>query len=407
MDIFKQRKDESNLGWKHRLMIAKVDKEINISWDKLKDLLQLDMRTDYISKMAFAIHEYHKNADKTMREKAEIYVNELISQRVKEAEEAEYKSEKKKMQFFDQRRERNHIVRWEQRFEHFESEIIKSIENLAIERPIEWKQEDVTFNIVSSYREGALVISDLHKGLFAKNHWNTLNDEEFNRRMERLVKKTIEHSIEHGVRTLNVFGIGDFVNGLIHVTTRIANSEDVITQTMKVCEILSLVMARFSSIFDKVNYYHCRGNHDRVTANKKDELAKESFADFIPFYMKARLSHVKNFEIMENEIDDEIIIAKICGKTIFATHGHKDRIGSIVQNLALMTKIIPDYVLMGHYHHHEENEVQGVEVMINSSFSGVDDYAIDIRKTSHPAQKLLIFDNEEGRLCTYNIRLNI
>lgn len=407
VNFLKQKEGERFLDWKHRIYIAKVNQDIKENWAEIKELLKIETSIDSMRKHANGIHEYYTSNIGKMEKEASEYVESLIASRVGEIEEAEYKNEKKKWQFFDQRRERNHIMRWEERFDHFRDEIIKSIKFLAEESPIEWKNQNIPFNVVSSYREGALIISDWHRGLSTSNYWNTFNNEEFDKRVERLVEKTIQYSVENGVRVLNVFGIGDFVNGIIHVTTRISNTEDIITQTMKVCEILSLVMARFANIFDKVNYYHCRGNHDRVSADKREELARESFADFIPFYMKSRLSHVKNFEIKVNVIDDEIITTEICGKKIIATHGHRDRISNVVENLSLMTKIIPDFIFMGHYHHHEENEVQGIEVIINSSFSGVDDYAKEIRKTSKPAQKLIIFDDKEGRLCTYNIGLNI
>jgi hypothetical protein len=67
----------------------------------------------------------------------------------------------------------------------------------------------------------------------------------------------------------------------------------------------------------------------------------------------------------------------------------------------------PICVIMGHLHHHKETEVHGVEVIVNPSFSGVDDFSVNNRKTAKPAQKLIIFDPVEGRLCTYSIRLDI
>jgi UDP-2,3-diacylglucosamine pyrophosphatase LpxH len=69
-----------------------------------------------------------------------------------------------------------------------------------------------------------------------------------------------------------------------------------------------------------------------------------------------------------------------------------------------MTKSFADYIIMGHTHHHEENEDHGVEIIVNRSFSGVDDYAKDIRRTSKPAQMFIVFDKEEGRLASYDIK---
>ena len=71
-----------------------------------------------------------------------------------------------------------------------------------------------------------------------------------------------------------------------------------------------------------------------------------------------------------------------------------------------MLKLFPSMVVMGHVHHSEENEVFSVPIVVNSSLSGVDSYAKDLRMTSMPSQKLIIFENtDDWRVCTYNIHL--
>jgi predicted phosphodiesterase len=174
---------------------------------------------------------------------------------------------------------------------------------------------------------------------------------------------------------------------------------------MQISEILAEVLVELCNEFETVKLYNVRGNHDRVTPNKKDEIAKESFNDLVPWYLKARLSHVGNLEFVENKFDDEIIVANILGHNVFGVHGHKDKVANVTHNLTMMTKIFPEYIVMGHTHHHEENEDHGVEVIVNRCFSGVDDYAKELRRTSKAAQKLIIFDKHEGRLCSYDIKL--
>ena len=92
------------------------------------------------------------------------------------------------------------------------------------------------------------------------------------------------------------------------------------------------------------------------------------------------------------------------GQTIFAAHGHKDKPATAVEHLSLLLKTFPDMVLLGHYHSAAEREIQGAEVIVNGSLCGTDDYAMSLRRTSKPSQKLLVI-NREGRLCTYNITL--
>ena len=67
-------------------------------------------------------------------------------------------------------------------------------------------------------REGALLLSDWHKGQFTSNHWNLYNDVEFKKRIEILVSKAIAYGHVNQVRCMHVFTLGDLINGLIHVT---------------------------------------------------------------------------------------------------------------------------------------------------------------------------------------------
>jgi UDP-2,3-diacylglucosamine pyrophosphatase LpxH len=256
-------------------------------------------------------------------------------------------------------------------------------------------------------REAILVISDSHVGLKAKNHWNSYDMDEFIKRIQRLIAKAIEYCKAHGVYKLKVFLLGDIINGLIHITTRINNQEDVIEQTMKAAEVIAEALTKLSTEIQIVEIFSARGNHDRVTPNKKEEIRSESFMDIIPWYLKARLKPINNIVLFDNEVDDETIITEVCGNLVYSVHGHRDGVESVVADLTLMFDKKPICVIMGHLHHHKETEVHGVEVIVNPSFSGVDDFSVNNRKTAKPAQKLIIFDPVEGRLCTYSIRLDI
>jgi predicted phosphodiesterase len=396
-DILKRQKDESFKAYLVRLWANKD--EYGIDKYKIADLLNIDYGSNFDeSKWRKDYYQYLNWRD--------FYISENLEEGiVKKYEELRIESEKEKIRKQDQKREYQKLIREQARIDHVREELIKEVKQLNKTKPMKWYERATYPN--DENRESLLLLSDIHYGLFAQNYWNSFDNEEFKRRMKKLISKTITYSKENKVKTLHLFLLGDLINGLIHTITRINNTEDAVTQTIHISEILSEVITTLTNEFEAVKLYSVRGNHDRVTPNKKDEIAKESFNDLIPWYLKARLSHVQNLEFVKNEVDDEIIITNIADQTIFGIHGHKDKVSNVVQNLTLMTKVFPNYVAMGHTHHHEENEEHGVEVIVNSSFSGVDEYAKDIRKTSKPAQKLIIFDKDETRLTTYNIRLDL
>lgn len=384
-----RRNNESDIDYQYR--ICDKRNEYGLDWKSVADVLNEVLNEN---KNKDTYRKWH-----TSFKQGFMYSLDKFSNVPPELDEIK----KERMNLADERRMKNANLRYDARFERVHEDIERSVEMIAKQKPLQWQQP---YLADYTHKEGLAIFSDWHKGLFTRNYWNNFDNDEFNRRVEKLASRVIYHGIENDISKLHVFVSGDLVNGWIHVTTRINATEDVVTQTQSVSETLAEVLNRFANEFAEVHVYFCRGNHDRVSPNRSDEIAKESFADFIPWYLKARLSHVENVYFNTNTYDDEIINANIAGNIVFGVHGHRDKISNVAQNLTMMTKVVPNYITLGHYHHHEELEVHGVEVIMNSSLSGVDSYAKELRLTGKPAQKMIIFDDKEGRICTYNIRLD-
>ncbi|MED1125398.1 metallophosphoesterase [Bacillus atrophaeus] len=399
---YMQRPEEDTLDWKYRLILGKANKEVKLNWNEIANLLGLNCSGEYLRKTAYGILEYVRwQEEQQLQNEDEDTVFESI-EAINKLEEKRMALERTKIQAQDQKRQVKALLREWARAEKIKDDIQKAVADVAKMKPIKIKPKTKTSNHT---REGAVLFSDWHRGTKSNHYWNLFTDVEYEKRIKKLVEKTIIYGHEQKIKTLHVFLMGDLINGLIHVTTRIENMEDIVKSTKVVAETIVQVLAKFADEFDEIKVYSARGNHDRVTPNKAESVSKESFFDFIPWYLEARVGHIENIEFKENEYDDEIIVTEICGQNVFAVHGHKDKMNNVVSNLSQMIKIFPDYVFMGHYHHHEENEFHMCEVIINSSLSGTDEYAKDLRRTSKAAQKFIIFDKDEGRLCTYNIRL--
>ncbi|MGG1664517.1 metallophosphoesterase [Brevibacillus sp. NRS-1366] len=308
--------------------------------------------------------------------------------------------EKTKYQVQDQKREFRNLIRNDARFDHLKDELFKAVKEVALLKPLNWRRPYQS----NGNKEALVLFSDWHYGIESDNFFNKFNPDIFHDRVKELVHKTIEYGKLHGVKKLHVFNLGDIVSGILHVSVRVQNSEDIISQVKVVSEVMSEVLAKFASEFEEVKFYSVRGNHDRVTSNKHDAISKESFADIVPWFVQARTNQIPNLEVMNNTYDDEMIVAEVSGHTVIGTHGHKDKVSEVAQNLTVMLKLFPVAVCMGHYHHNWEKEFNGIDVIVNPSLSGTDEYARDIRKISKPAQKMLIFD-ETGQICTYKILL--
>ena len=392
---YNQQPGESMSDWKFRLILGKRDGNVDMTWSDICKTLGLNYNSEAMRKIATGITAYRDY----MKEKNQLCLDEAPQSAIDAIDDKRFELHRMKIQMQDQKRELNKKLREWARADHLQSEIVKAIKNME---PIDL--EPCKKPLQLGQNEGVLLLSDWHVGMVTDNFDNTFNDVVLQERVKKLIERTLEYGKLHKVGVMHVFALGDLINGLIHVTTRIKNEEDAVRQTMHAAELVAYVLGRLSEEFPDVRIYFSRGNHDRVSANVKESIPRESFSDLIEWYIKARLAENENVRVFENDVDDEIIVANICGQTVFAVHGHKDKPQKAVQNLSLALKTFPDYVFMGHFHAAAEQDVQGAEVVVNGCLCGTDDYAKKLRKVSKPTQKFMVF-NDDGRLCTYNIYL--
>jgi hypothetical protein len=389
--------NESFLDYTERLIEAKENNLIDIDKAEIWDILFGEkVSSDHARKSLFAVKKL------ITRLRDEGYENITEGDALKELEIKKQQFEKEKIKFQDQRREYYKLLRIDARFEHLQEQLEKYAQEIAEKKPLVW----YPVNNGLSNKEGVLLCSDWHSELEVDNFMNKFNKEEFLRRINKLVAKTIEYGKLHNIKTLHVFNLGDLLAGIIHLNIRIANNELTVSQTMFIGELLAEILSKFANEFENVKFYNVLDNHSRVFANKEESLAGESFARFFPWYLKPRLKDFENIEIVKNELDEDIIVTEICEKVCFAVHGHRDSLKSVVNDLSMMVRKIPDYVFVSHWHHNIEDEIHSCEVIVNQSLIGVDDHSKNIRKTSKPAQKFMIFNKEDGRECSYSIRLD-
>lgn len=403
MDNYLRKENETKFEHKLRLILLKLDKNIDLDWAEIADFIGENCSGDHLRKTAYGIKEAYEHYQEKIKN------GSLQNDFLIDINEKIFQYEKEKIKVRDQKRELNNILRETARLEYIQEYIREVIENNS-EKDNFLLDKNIVYG---NNKEAMLILSDWHVGLFAHSYWNNFDSDELILRVNELTNETIYHCKNNDVKTIHLMLCGDLISGLIHLTTRINNTEDVIEQTNLCARIIAEMIAKFSDNFEEVKFYNVLGNHDRVTANKKDEVAKESFAKLFPdqmeleLYRKYDYINRKNIEIIENIFDDEIAMAEVCGKIVFGVHGHRDKMSTVAKDLTLMTQLIPDYIVMGHTHRNASDEDHCVEIIVNPSLSGVDSYAKEIRKTSKPAQKLLIFNDKKGLECTYSIRLDI
>jgi hypothetical protein len=336
----------------------------------------------------------------------EANVDKIIGDNAYSAELQEQLDEiyKAKRQLFDQRREYNKILTSDARADHLTEKLIEAANAV----PLKDYSNIFTFKSGASNEEAILLLSDWHYGQVSNNIWNQYDTNIFLQRVSKLFDKVSSALMEHEIKTLHVVLLGDFVNGAIHTGCRVASEENTCDQLMHASEILANLINSLSVYVDKVNVHSTYGNHARTIQNKNDSIHADNMERVIPWWLKQRLTNNKKVNIVDSEFY-EFICFNVCGYNVVCCHGDLDRfkdLGVIVNSLFTKKygKSI-DYTFSGDKHHLEAFEQFGVESALVGSLCGTDEYANNKRLYSNPMQTLCIFTPEDGKLCTYNIKL--
>ena len=310
-----------------------------------------------------------------------------------------------KKQFEDQRREHKKLWTVEARFRNLTEKMTDAVNHLCEIKPL-------VFNntlVASGHKDAVLCLADWHLGMVTENIWNKYNVEICHQRVIQLVEKTIQYLRQHNIDTLHVLLLGDAAHGAIHTSCRVASEEEVCDQLMQVSELIAEVVNRLSEEVDQVNVYSTYGNHLRTIQNKNDSSHSDNMEKIIPWYLEQRLQNNNRINIIRSDYY-EFIYLNVFGYDIVAAHGDLEKFKSFgITVNTLFTKKYGktiDYTISADKHHIEEFETMGIESVLVRSLCGTDAYANSIRAYSAPGQTLMIFSPEEGRECTYNIKLD-
>lgn len=324
---------------------------------------------------------------------------------LKEVREAKDELYKIKRQVSDQRREYNKLLVSDARADNLTSNLIEIAKQLNEKKPLDFNKYIIDY----SEKEAVLCLADWHYGMTTDNIWNTYNTDVCKQRVVKLITKTIEYIKIHKIKTLHILLLGDSAHGAIHNSCRVSAEENTSDQLMHVAEILAESIGKLSENVFNTKVYSTYGNHLRTIQDKKDSVHSDNMEKIIPWWLKQRLQNNKNIEIIDSEFK-EFIKLNVLGYNICCTHGDLDKFKDIgVTMNTIFTKLYNetiDYTISADKHHLEEFERFDIESILVRSLCGTDDYANDGRLYSKAGQTLMIFSKNEGRECTYNIKLN-
>ena len=300
-----------------------------------------------------------------------------------EAKVREYLKERQRLR--DERGEYARLLRDEARVEAFKEAVAEAARGLKPLLPPTQRPKAV------GEVEAVALFSDLHIGVQISDYCNVYDADVAAERVAKWADAVVAHCRANGVSRLNVLNLGDLIQGVIHVTLRLQQQFDVVSQVMRAGELLAEALGRLQAAAPQVVYRSCTDNHSRVVADKTQSIEKENLGRLIDWFIAERLKGT-SIEIEDDNLSPDLGRFKLMnGKTAMFSHGHLDPKNKVFQNYVGATREFVDYIFLGHYHCSEQKHYQNCAVFINGSIVGPDQYARDNRLFGDPSQKLVVF----------------
>lgn len=306
--------------------------------------------------------------------------------------------------------ERNKKDRIESRQELYYEQIGSLVNTLPLPEFVLWDSDEEN-NEEEIY---VLALSDLHAGATFVSMYNEYSLEIMKERFEFLLYKMEQFIKQHKVKKIYVVGLGDFIQGCIHLNDLRINDTSVVKATIQVSRIVAQFLNNLSK-FTIVNYHHViTSNHSqmRYLGTKASELMDEDMEYIIGHYIKDLLANNNRIEVIVSEEHCDYIILPILGWNIICMHGHQIKnLDNVLSNLSDKLDTNVDYLLLGHFHNMKilsgmEKCTYDTEVLIAPSFVGSDPYSDTIFKGSKAAAVVYGFHEYEGHNETYKFILN-
>ena len=397
MELLK-RETESDFEYKIRLCNAKLNKEIDLDWIEIVQLLGLSCSSDHLRKLAYG---YKECADYISQSKEDnITDNEVL----KLIEEKRVALEIERIKLQTTKLEYNRNLRIDSRQELLYENIKDAQERIPLPN-----FQDIPLE----YIEGSYVLcwTDLHYGAKFVSENNSYSREECKRRLEYLASKVKNMCVEKGIGNLHICGLSDDIQGLLRITDVKINDIPVVESVVEVSRLLASIL---SSISEKTNitYYHTMAsNHSQTRPiTGKADLIKEDLEVIIGNYIQDLVSDNDRIEVVLSKKDYHSI--QIEGQNILLMHGHQTKsIKDIIKDYSMLHRRFYDIAFIGHYHGGQtistgESVNGNTEIFVIPSIVGSDPYSDSLKVGAKSMAKMFKLEKGNGIVENYTFVLN-
>lgn len=397
---FKRLENENEEQYIWRICQAKDNGLLEADWCQIADMINAEFRDDESEFRNESAYRKPYQQAKRFYE-AGVFQKYIHSSYIDELRSEKHELRKEKQKLFDERVALNKILRENARTEEDLARLEKIIKESSRQTLLPVAHERPTLD-----NDVFICLSDFHVGMNANSAFGSYNSEIAEKRLSEYLNSILEIATLHRSENAYVALLGDLLNGEIHFTTQLQNRENVTEQIQKCGELISAFVYELSKHFDHVYVNGVAGNHSR-TSFKDQVLRNNRLDNLIPWYMKAKLSHLTNVSFIDDHnYDSTIGNCDIRGNNYLLVHGDFDSFSeSGVSKLVMMLGYKPCGIFFGHMHHCSYDDISGVKIVRSGSFCGTpDDYTISKRIVGKPQQMVCVI-NQNGIKACYPIDL--
>ena len=369
----------------------KLEGRLDIEWDEIKEKYNIPYAADVIRKAngtLFGGYAVKKYIDE--KRPAPCESNIIIDIR------------KEKQKLFDERAALNKIKRDEARIE----EDIETMKRLISETGRE-KYKPVVTKSIDGDSDMIICLSDLHIGEDISSIGGEYNSDVAKERLNEYLAQLIKIQERNNCKNAYVLLLGDLISGNIHLTVQLQNRENAVEQVMKASELVADFLYELCSHFENVYVNNVGGNHSRINI-KENVLRNERLDSLIPWYLKAKLSHLTNIIFIdEHNYDPTIGSITVRGKEYLLVHGDFDDFSQAgVAKLVLMIGHTVEGIFYGHLHNNSFQDINNIKIIRSGSLCGTgDDYTVSKRIFGRPEQMAVVVD-QEGLVSLHPVALH-
>lgn len=385
-----------------RLGQAKDSGNLDLSWDQLASIINKEFRSDESEYRTEAAYRKPYQQAKRFFE-SNVFGNTDDDSYIKKIRLYKQELEKEKIKVRDERNELRRLIREEARKESYKDQVVRSVVEYC-GNALEYDENKKFTGIIKSDNDLIISFTDVHTGIDIDNAFNKYNQTVLKKRINQYLDKIFEVQLRHCSENAHII-LSELVSGIIHNELRIENNQNLIEQFLTITDYVSQFLAELSYHFERVSVYICPGNHSRIMPKKEDSLKGENLDHLVIPFLEAKLQNFKNIDFYKNNIEESVAIFSVRDHVIMASHGDKDTPKDVVQKFTLLFGLRPKIVYLGHRHTNSMCTVGESIVVQSGTLSGTDNYALDLRLHSNPAQTISVV-TKDGLDCLYNVEFS-